>query len=87
MKGGRIQFSAFSGGLMLYSGSEDLCQRSKCADNTAGSKNGRFKYRAVERLPRYTPPGVYRLRVKVDDDSGNELLCLKTRLPVMPLET
>ncbi len=78
--GGEISFDAFFHQVPLYHGTEDLCMRSKCPSNS----NGFFKYRAQERLPSFTPPGPYHLRVKVNDDHGEELLCVKTRLHLMP---
>ncbi|QDZ20485.1 ML domain-containing protein [Chloropicon primus] len=78
--GGTIDFGASFKGMSLYKGSEDLCRRSKCPVLPSGE----YRYRASERLPRFTPPGVYGLDVNVHDQDGKEILCLKAKLPVMP---
>ncbi len=80
--GGEIRFSAFFHSVRLYSGKEDLCLRSRCPSHS----DGRFRYKATERLPVFTPPGSYHLRVNVKDDRGDEVVCLKTKLHLLPAE-
>jgi len=41
-------------------------------------------FKAVEKLPRYTPQGVYQIQVKAEDEHGKEIVCARAKLPVMP---
>lgn len=77
--GGELDFGVYFHGVPLYHGKEDLCMRSSC-----GHETGHFRYRAVEQLPVFTPPGPYHLRLRVKDKEGDELLCIKTKLNVLP---
>ena len=47
-------------------------------------RSGKFMFKAVEKLPRYTPQGVYQIQVKAEDEHGKEIVCARAKLPVMP---
>lgn len=80
VNGGLLHFGAYFKDLPLYQGKEDLCRRSKCPSH----RSGKFMFKAVEKLPRYTPQGVYQIQVKAEDEHGKEIVCARAKLPVMP---
>merc|ERR1711970_338098 len=80
LRSGLLHFGAYFKDLPLYQGKEDLCRRSKCPSH----RSGKFMFKAVEKLPRYTPQGVYQIQVKAEDEHGKEIVCARAKLPVMP---
>lgn len=70
--GGTVTIQVFYLGVPVHTEKDDLCAKTSCPISP-----GEFSLKNSEGLPEFTPTGSYRLDMRVHDEDGHVLTCLK----------
>eukprot|EP00250_Pteridium_aquilinum_P023099 c26197_g1_i1 orf=114-569(+) len=80
--GGTITVQVYYLGVPVHAEEEDLCVRTSCP-----ILPGEFSLNNSEGLPSYAPTGSYRLDMRIVNEAGDLLTCLKINFRISALES
>ncbi|GLJ31299.1 hypothetical protein SUGI_0627840 [Cryptomeria japonica] len=78
ISGGKLTIEVFFFGLRIHTEDHDLCTKTACP-----VKEGSFVITHAQSLPGFTPPGSYRLRVKLTDVDNKLLTCVYVQFSIV----
>ncbi|KAH7300550.1 hypothetical protein KP509_24G067400 [Ceratopteris richardii] len=82
IEGGTVSLQVYYLGMRVHSEQDDLCVRTTCPISP-----GEFSIQSKEALPSYTPPGAYRLDMRIHNLDGDLLSCLKINFRISAPDT
>lgn len=71
LSGGKLSIDVFFYGVRVHTESHDLCTKTTCP-----IEQGSFVLTHSQSLPGFTPPGLYKLKMKLIDADDNQLTCV-----------
>ncbi|KAI5071536.1 hypothetical protein GOP47_0013787 [Adiantum capillus-veneris] len=77
IKGGTVTVQVYYLGIQVHEEKEDLCVRTSCPISP-----GDFSLINSEGLPSYAPTGSYRLEMRIQNESGDLLTCLRINFQI-----
>lgn len=78
ISGGILSIEVFYYGLPVHTESHDLCSKTSCP-----VKQGSFVLMNSQSLPGFTPPGSYKLRMKMMDTDNKLLTCININFNIV----
>ncbi|MCO5588665.1 hypothetical protein L7F22_042623 [Adiantum nelumboides] len=82
IEGGSVTIQVYYLGMRVHTEEDDLCVRTSCP-----IAPGDFSIKSKEGLPSYTPPGAYRLDMRIHNLNGDLLTCLKINFRITAPDT
>uniref|UniRef100_A0A0C9RG92 TSA: Wollemia nobilis Ref_Wollemi_Transcript_28510_871 transcribed RNA sequence n=1 Tax=Wollemia nobilis TaxID=56998 RepID=A0A0C9RG92_9CONI len=76
--GGKLTIEVFFYGVRVHTESHDLCTKTTCP-----VEQGAFTLTNSQSLPGFTPPGAYRIRMKMIDADDNVLTCIYIKFNIV----
>jgi len=74
--GGALHLTVFFHKVPVYKEEDDLCDRTNCP------AQGNFEVLAKQKLPSFTLPGDYQLKISAEDPDKKELVCVMLDLQI-----
>lgn len=71
ISGGKLSLQVYFWGIRVHSESHDICEESSCPISA-----GKFVLSHTQVLPGIAPPGSYTLKMRMTDESNNQLTCI-----------
>ncbi|KAH9322528.1 hypothetical protein KI387_017167 [Taxus chinensis] len=78
LSGGKLTIEVFFYGLRVHAESHNLCTKTTCP-----IKEGSFILTHSQSLPAFTPPGSYRLRIKMTGTDSKLLTCIYVKFTIV----
>jgi len=78
LSGGKLSIDVFFYGVRVHTESHDLCTKTTCP-----IEQGSFVLTHSQSLPGFTPPGLYKLKMKMIDADDNQLTCVNISFKIV----